>query len=759
MKKLVLVACGAAFFGAGAVALAADDPFLWLEDRYGEKSIAWVTEQNKKTAAEFTADPRFSEYFDAALKLFTAEDNIAYGSADRGVVYNFWSDGRNPLGIWRRTSIESYKTDTPDWETLIDFDMLAREEGTNWVFFGSSCTDDGVRCLIYLSPDGGDAVEIREWDVATKSFVKDGFFSPVSMSGMGWAGNDAVIITAAYEADEQTVSGYPRVVKVLERGQALKDAKVIFEAERGDLSASGYQTEDNGVTYRFVTREIDFYNYQQHLVLADGSLRAIPVPTDLSMAWVYKGQMIFSPRSEWTAPDGTVTRPNGLYSFDFASWAAGAGGDIGRVTVMHEPAERVAISSIGTTKDRIFLVLLDNVRGRVVAYDRTADGWIATSVALPDKGDVYINHTDYYGSSVSFGFQDFLTPPSIIWSDDDGRTLSTIKTLAPRFDASPYMIEQFEAVSKDGTKVPYFVVRSRAQAGPVPTLLYGYGGFENSMTPWYSSVRGKFWLEQGNAWALANIRGGGEFGAEWHQAALKENRQRSYDDMAAIAEDLARRGITTAKQLGVQGGSNGGLLTGVMLTQRPDLFGAVISDVPLLDMLRYTALPPGASWIAEYGDPAIPEEAAYIARYSPYQNVVSNAKYPQVLFTTSTADDRVHPGHARKMAALMQSHGHTAWFQENTEGGHGGNGDPSPQAFVYALQYIFLQRVLEGEGNHPEPTVSRAMDEPAFEEASASPEATRDRFRSRTVVSEQGRSIHQTLRRPPQLRRIQNLLQ
>ncbi|MGE3308303.1 MAG: prolyl oligopeptidase family serine peptidase, partial [Rhizobiaceae bacterium] len=366
-----------------------------------------------------------------------------------------------------------------------------------------------------------------------------------------------------------------------------------------------------------------------------------------------------------------------------------------------EPAKRVSVSCLSTTVDRLFVSLVDNVRGRVLQFDWTDKGWISHKLDLPDNGDISISHTDYESSSVSFSFQDFLTPPSLIWSDDDGETLQTVKSLSERFDASPFTTEQFLATSADGTLVPYFVVRPAKQAGPVPTLMYGYGGFEVSLTPWYSGSRGKLWLEQGNAFVVANIRGGGEFGPEWHQAAVGANRQRAYDDFAAVAQDLVKRKITTAAQLGIQGGSNGGLLTGVMLTQRPELFGAVISQVPLLDMLRYTALPPGASWIAEYGDPAIPDEAAWIARYSPYQNVRPDGKYPPTLFTTSTADDRVHPGHARKMAARMQEQGHNALFVENTAGGHGGSGDFRQTALTTAMEYVFLQHSLEGDANHP----------------------------------------------------------
>ena len=402
-------------------------------------------------------------------------------------------------------------------------------------------------------------------------------------------------------------------------------------------------------------------------------MRQIPLPDDAILQQHFKGQLVFSLRSPWQRPDGRTLTAGGLYSFDFQHWLKT--GAIASIDTLLEPSPKAAVLTTARTRDTLFVSLIDNVRGRVVAFERSGGEWRSRPVALPDNGDISINHADFDGTSVSFSYTDFLTPPSLVWSDDDAATLQTVKSGVARFDASPYVAEQYEATSKDGTMVPYFVVRPKDQSGPAPTLLYGYGGFENSMTPWYSGMRGRLWLEQGNVWVLANIRGGGEFGPAWHQAALKENRQRAYDDFAAIAEDLVRRGFTTRKQLGIVGGSNGGLLTGVLLTQRPELFGAVISEVPLLDMLRYTLLPAGASWIAEYGDPAIPEEAAYLARYSPYNNVRPDVAYPPSLFLTSTADDRVHPAHARKMAALMQSQGHRALFYEETQGGHGGGGD------------------------------------------------------------------------------------
>jgi prolyl oligopeptidase len=697
-------------------ALAADDPYLWLEERNGEKALAWVTQQNAKTTGGLRADPRYESYVDTAVELFTASDNLAYGYVQGGYVYNFWQDDEHNLGIWRRATPAAYLKGEPQWETVIDFDALAADEGTGWVFSDADClAPDYTRCLIAMSPDGGDAMEYREFDLTTKSFVKDGFFSPVSKSELSWFDRDTLILQPAYTEEEETTSGYPRNVKLWKRGTAREDAELVYEAERDDGWTVAYVAEDGDAKDFIVGKGVDFYNSRMFAQTGGGVLAPLPIPDDALIQQHFQGQLVFSLRNDWQSPDGQQLAAGGLYSFDFRKWADT--GVLDPIEALYVPTAKGAVLSTARTKERLYVSLIDNVRGRVSAFDRKDGKWQSSPIALPDNGDVAINHADPDGASISFSYTDLLTPASLIWSDDDGKTLATIMSGKARFDASPFIAEQYEARSKDGTMIPYFVVRPREQKGPVPALLYGYGGFETSMTPWYSGLRGRLWLEQGNLWALANIRGGGEFGPAWHQAALKGNRQHAYDDFAAVAEDLVRRGLTTSKQLGVQGGSNGGLLTGVMLTQRPELFGAVISEVPLLDMLRYTLLPAGASWIAEYGDPAIPEEAAFLAKYSPYQNVQPDVDYPPALFLTSTADDRVHPGHARKMAAKMQDQGHRALFYEETEGGHGGGGDLRRQAAYVAGEYLFLQRSLEGAEPKPLATAPAAVDRAALEDA------------------------------------------
>jgi prolyl oligopeptidase len=673
-----------------------DDPFLWLEDRTAKPSLDWVDRQNKITVEQLQGDPSYQAAFETALDLMTAEDNIAAGNAIAGHVYNFWQDKKNALGLWRRTTVASYKNEKPDWETIIDFDQLAAKEGVKWVFGGASrLYPDFNLCLVSMSPDGGDASAMREFDIEAKSFVEGGFEASASKSNFSWLDKDTVIVSAALEEEDKTQSGYPRVVKLWKRGTRLEDATPIFEAQKEDLAVGAGVEFDGDKRHLFLARTIDFFASHSFLHLPSGENRRIPLPDDVTDTALFKDQLVFGVRSPWTAPDGTTCQPDGLYSLDFAHWIEAGG--FGAIETLLAPAYRVSIAGIARTNDRLFISLMDNVRGKVLACERSNGSWTLKPVALPGNGTVGISHAEHFGSSVSFSFTDFLTPSSIIWSDDNGETLATVKSQPARFDASRLVSEQFEARSSDGTMIPYFVVRPRDQKGPVPTLLYGYGGFEVPLLPGYAGVRGRLWLEKGNAYVQACIRGGGEFGPAWHQAALKGNRQNGFDDFAAVARDVVSRGIATPASLGIQGGSNGGLLTGVSLTQHPELFGAVIIEVPLLDMLRYTELPPGASWMAEYGDPSKREDAQWLSAYSPYQHVEAGKAYPPVLLTTSTADDRVHPGHARKMAARLQEAGHArTLFFEETEGGHGGRGDRRPQAAQTAMKYVFLQRALGG---------------------------------------------------------------
>lgn len=691
----------AALIGLGASQAAAeDDPYLWLEDRTGAPALEWVKAENARARGAITADPRFGGLYAKSLKLHEADDIIPYAYPMGDFVYNFWQDAKNPLGLLRRATLQSYKTERPEWEAVVDFDALSAAEGVNWVYGHIDCLHPDYRtCVISMSPDGGDASVVREFDLETKAFMADGFNLPVSKSGVTLVDRDTALVSSTFGPGEETASGYPRVVKRWKRGEPFEAAVTLYEAEADDMAAGAYAIDDMaaGQRHLLVNRQIDFYTAELLYLRPDDSLASVPMPPDAEKWVLFDGQLLFSPQSDWQAPDGSTLAAGGVHAFDFRFWTET--GEAGLYTTLVEPAERVSIESFWPNANRLFVSMTENVEGKVVAFRHGPQGWgEPQALALPANGTISIDHADYHGSSVSFTFSGLITPPTLYWSDDDGDTLEPIKSLPARFDSAQFVAERFEATSKDGTRIPYFVARPKDLSGPVPTLLYAYGGFQSSMLPWYSGLRGQLWLEQGNAWVLANIRGGGEFGPAWHRAALKEKRQTAFDDFAAVAGDLVTRGLTTARQLGIQGGSNGGLLVGVSITQRPELFGAAISEVPLLDMMRYTLLPPGASWIAEYGDPTKPEEAAFIRAYSPYQNVEAGKAYPKTLFMTSTADDRVHPGHARKMAARMLEQGHDVLFHEYLEGGHGGSGDIRRQAEWAALEYMFLQQTLEGGG-------------------------------------------------------------
>ncbi len=692
--RLAAVSFAASLAFGAVMAAESEDPFLWLEEVKGEKALAWVKAQDARTEGELKSDPLFQPLLDDALAVLTAQDRIPYVSHRGGYLYNFWQDDTAIMGLWRRTSVESYKTDKPEWDVLIDLDKLSADEGKKWSFKGASClAPENVRCLVSLSPDGGDAVEVREFDINTKSFVKDGFFLPTNKSTVDWIDGNTVLVGTDFGAGSETTSGYPRIAKVWKRGTPLSDARTVFEGKAEDTAVwpAVYETAEG--TIPAVVRAVDFFDSETHLVEPDGSTKMLPLPVFAEVKGFFRDQVLFSLRLEWTAPDGKTYPQGALLAFSVDEWKKT--GQIGAISTLFTPTERTAIDEVATTKDKVFVSVLDNVRGRIYTYDFAGGAWgEAKPVSLPENGTVSIADADVHSAIVMFNYQDFLTPSTLYWSFDDAAHIEKVKSLPDRFDASLYKIEQFEVASKDGTKVPYFVVGPKDRTGPLPTLLYAYGGFQVSTTPWYWQTAGKLWLARGNVYVIANIRGGGEFGPRWHEAGLKQNRQRVYDDFEGVAEDLIAKGITTNKQLGISGGSNGGLLVGVAFTQRPDLFNAVLCDVPLLDMLRYTKLPPGASWIAEYGDPDVPEERAAIEKYSPYQNLKDGVVYPRVFFLTSTADDRVHPGHARKMAALMESKGYPFLFYEELEGGHGAATNQKQRAAQLAMQYVYLAKQL-----------------------------------------------------------------
>jgi prolyl oligopeptidase len=677
------------------------DPYLWLEEVASEPALDWVREHNAVSERELTARPEYAPLRARLKTILDSRERIPYVGYHAGRFYNFWRDAFHERGLWRRTTLDEYRKPEPAWETVLDLDALARDEDENWVWAGATWLDpDGTRALVSLSRGGGDAHVMREFDLATLSFVPDGFTIPEAKTSAGWIDRDTLFVGTDFGEGSMTSSGYPRIVKLWRRGTPLIDAATVYEAGADDLSASAWQEVTPGYARQFVQRQIDFYTSELFLrEPAGGTLTRIDKPDDAN-AYTVRDQLIVELRSDWT-PDATTYPQGALLAIGFDRFLAGARD----FEVLFQPTPTTSLDGVSATRGALLLTILDNVKNRIVELRHLADEeggtgrWTRRDVEVPSTGmgSLGVSSVDDIESDQYFlTVTDFLTPSSLYLVDSGSDRRELLKAMPAFFDASPYTARQFAARSKDGTYIPYFVVmrKDAQQDGSNPTLLYGYGGFEVSLTPFYSGTTGEAWLAQGGVYVLANIRGGGEFGPRWHQAALKEHRQNAFDDFIAVAEDLVRRQITTPRHLGIMGGSNGGLLVGAVLTQRPDLFNGVVCQVPLLDMKRYHQLLAGASWTGEYGDPDDPAEWEAIAKYSPYQNVRADGQYPRVLFTTSTRDDRVHPGHARKMAALMQSQGHNVLYWENTEGGHAGAANNEQTATMWALTYTFLLQQL-----------------------------------------------------------------
>ncbi|BCB91373.1 prolyl oligopeptidase family serine peptidase [Phytohabitans suffuscus] len=664
-----------------------DDPYLWLEDLDAEDAARWVADRNARTLAVLD-DPGFARMRDAIREVLDSKDRIPYpGWRGDGFWYDFWCDADHPRGLWRRTTVDEYRRDEPRWDVLLDIDALNAAEGENWVWAGATVLRPSYdRCLVSLSRGGADAVVVREFDLHRRAFVEDGFTLPEAKSDVSWIDADHIYVGTDFGPGSLTSSGYPRVVKRWRRGTALAEARTVFEGQVGDVSVNAGHDPTPGFERDFVGRHMDFYRGEVYLRRPAGDLVKIDVPDDAGCD-VHRDWLLVRPRSPWTV--GGVTHPAGaLLAAPFEAYLDGRRD----LTVLFEPDGRTSLSSWSWTRGHLLLVTITDVRTRVHVLTHDESGWHRRP--LPGAGELdhtWIVDTDPdRGDAYLISSEGFLRPATLGLGTVGG-DVEVLKREPAFFDAGGMDVRQFFAVSADGTRVPYFVVGA---GGGGPTLLTGYGGFEIAQTPYYSGVIGRGWLDRGGTYAVANIRGGGEYGPRWHEAARRENRTRAFDDFAAVAADLVARGITTPDRLGIEGGSNGGLLMGVMLTRHPELFGAVVATVPLLDMRRYTKLLAGASWIAEYGDPDDAADWAYLREYSPYQNVRPGRPYPPVLLVTSTRDDRVHPGHARKMAALLGEHGYDVTYYENVEGGHGAAADNAQTATLWALTLEFLWREL-----------------------------------------------------------------
>lgn len=669
----------------------ADDPYLWLEDVTGERALDWVRAQNALSTRELESSPDFEPIRQRLLAILDSKERIPYVTKHGEFYYNFWRDQKNVRGLWRRTTLAEYRKPQPAWETVIDLDRLAAAEKENWVWKGADVlfpTYD--RSLVSLSRGGADASVIREFDLKTRQFVNDGFSLPEAKSNVEWRDRDTLYVGTDFGPDSLTSSGYPRIVKEWRRGTLLTQARMVFEGQPEDVSVGARVVHDHGFTYEFIRRAKTFFTSDTYLRRGEEWVK-IDKPDDAQVG-TFRDQLLLELRSD--AQLGGRTYPGGaLLAAELSAYLRGER----NLQILFEPGPRKSL--VSTTETRRYLALneLENVRSKLFLLELREGQWHRQALPAPAFGSVSITGVDPHESDDYFlTVTDFITPSSLYFGTLGQEGREKLKSLPAFFDSAGLQIRQHEATSKDGTRIPYFLVSREALApdGSNPTLLYGYGGFEIPLLPNYNANVGAAWLEFGGVYVLANIRGGGEFGPKWHYAARKENRQRAYDDFIAVAEDLIARKITSPRHLGIQGGSNGGLLMGVMLTQRPDLFQAIVCQVPLLDMKRFNRLLAGASWMDEYGNPDVPQEWAYISKYSPYQNLGKDRRYPRVLFTTSTRDDRVHPGHARKMVARMKEQGHDVLYYENIEGGHGGAANNQQAAYMAALAYTFLRKEL-----------------------------------------------------------------
>lgn len=675
----------------------AADPFVWLESVDSARAQDWVRTENAKTLAVLQADPHFATAYRDAVASGEAKDRIPTPEIVAGKVYNFWQDAEHVRGIWRRTSFADYANSVPAWETVLDLDALAKSEGKNWVFHGADCESPSERrCLIDLSDGGEDASTVREFDLTSKSFVADGFVLPHGKQTIAWADDDTLLVSREWAPGELTASGYPFVVKRVARGRSLDAAVEIFRGAKSDVSVSPFVVVDgNGRRIVGLERGTSFFEHETYLVTAAGAQR-FAIPLKASPAGMIAGRLLVKTEEPWST-NGTTFAAGALVALDaervLANPAALA------PTLVYAAPDRATLDRVVTTRDRLVISTLENVRGRAYVMTPNPDGtWTQKRLELPDNSTIEPTAADLHGSSVYLSITGFLNPTTLVRADADTMAVANVKALSAQFDASQDVVEQFEATSRDGTRVPYFVVRPKAMIydGATPTIMTAYGGFQVSETPTYSATVGKLWLERGGAYVLANIRGGGEFGPAWHEAGLKTNRQRIYDDFAAVARDLTTRKITSPRDLGIRGGSNGGLLMGVEFTQHPELWSGVEIAVPLLDMLRFEQIAAGASWVGEYGSVSIPEQRAFLASISPYNNLRAGVKYPEPFVWTTTKDDRVGPQHARKFAAKLHALGDPVLYYEVTEGGHGAGANIKERAFTTALEYTYFTRKLPG---------------------------------------------------------------
>ena len=669
----------------------APDPYIWLEDKDGPRAMAWVRAQNAKSLPVLEGDPHYANLYAEALKIAQAKGRIPTPSFVAGGIFNFWQDDQHVRGVWRRASASSYASSSPHWATVLDLDALSKAEHANWVWEGADCNWPAeLRCLISLSDGGEDAQTVREFDLKTRSFVRGGFLLPRGKQNEDWEDADTLLVAREWKPGDLTSSGYAFIVKRLKRGQPLSSAVEIFRGQKSDVSVNPFTLHDgSGNHVTIISRGVTFFTSKNYLVTPHG-VELLNVPPKTNIQALVDGKIIFSPNEAWTV-NGQTYPQAALLSVDLA--AAKADPQNLKPTLIYAPGPRESIDSVTTTRSQLLVALYQNVRGRGIVFTPQPDGsWNSKRLDLPDNSAVNLVDGDLHGGNAFLEVTSFLTPTTLWAVNTVTGSASVEKSLPAEFDASNDVVEQHEATSKDGTQIPYFIVHPKNMQldGNNPTVINAYGGFQISMTPFYSGITGKLWLERAGVFVLANIRGGGEFGPAWHEAGLKTNRQRIYDDFYAVAQDLVARKITSPRHLGIMGGSNGGLLMGVQFTQHPEMYNAVDIEVPLLDMLRYEKIEAGASWVGEYGSISNPVERDFLAKISPYNNLRAGVAYPEPFIWSTTKDDRVGPQHARKFAAKLASMGVPYLFYEVTEGGHGAGANLKERAHTSALEWTYF---------------------------------------------------------------------
>ena len=667
---------------------AAPDPFQWLEDIDAPRSMTWVEGQNAKSAKRLESDPRYEKFHAEAHAILTAEDRIATPHFRAGGIDNFWQDATHVHGVWRHTTEASYRTATPQWQTLLDLDALSKAEGKNWIWKGADCLRPArTLCMVALSDGGADAAEIREFDTTTGKFVDGGFRFPNGKQTGRWIDHDTLIVSREWNPGEVTASGYPFIVKILTRGGEPRE---VFRGARTDVQSQGIVLEGAGgrADGVLIQQTLTFYD-RAFMLMGDKGLTPIVLPRKADYQTYVDGQVVFQLKAPWQGFGAGA-----VIAYDLADLKRDAAS--AKPQLVFQPGPRQAVQTVESTRDKLVVTLLEDVKGAVDVYDRKDGRWTARRLPLPKDANINEVSAADDDDQLFFTAEGFLDPTSLWLADGASGAAEKLKVLPARFDASKDLVEQHWATSSDGTRIPYFLVRPKGMKpdGSTPTIMYGYGGFEVAKPPVYVPEMGRIWLERGGAYVIANIRGGGEFGPAWHDAVLRDKRQLAFDDFAAVARDLFKSKVTSPRRLGIYGRSNGGVLMSVSMTQHPELWNAVVIESPLIDMLRYNHLSAGASWVAEYGDPDVPADRAFIARYSAYQNLKPGVKYPEPYITTNTRDDRVHPGHPRKFAARLEAMGIPYIYYEQTFGGHANDADPELNARRWARHYVYLAQKL-----------------------------------------------------------------